>query len=73
MRGEVPFDAIATFLIFLIGLPAIVFLISGSPLSWEIPALRGFNFQGGMVLRPEFLAQDLAARDIQTEIPLRRR
>ena len=44
----------------IIGLPGVVFVISGSPLTWEIPALRGFNFQGGMVLRPEFLALWLA-------------
>jgi general L-amino acid transport system permease protein len=44
----------------IIVLPAVVFLISGAPLSWEIPALTGFNFRGGMVLRPEFLALWLA-------------
>ncbi|MGH6659956.1 MAG: amino acid ABC transporter permease [Rhodospirillales bacterium] len=41
-------------------LPALVFWLSGSPLSWEVPALTGFNFQGGMVMRPEFLALWLA-------------
>ena len=35
-------------------------VLTGVPLAWEIPALRGFNFQGGMVLRPEFLALWLA-------------
>ncbi len=44
----------------IIGLPGIVFWITGSPLAWEVPALRGFNFRGGMVLRPEFLALWLA-------------
>ncbi len=44
----------------IIGLPGVVFLITGSPLTWDVPALRGFNFQGGMVLRPEFLALWLA-------------
>lgn len=29
-------------------------------ISWEIPALRGFNFQGGMVLIPELLALAIA-------------
>jgi general L-amino acid transport system permease protein len=28
----------------------------GSPLSWEIAVLKGFNFQGGVVFRPEFSA-----------------
>ena len=44
----------------IVGLPGVVFLVTGSPLTWELPALRGFNFQGGMVLRPEFLALWLA-------------
>jgi general L-amino acid transport system permease protein len=44
----------------IIGLPALVFWITGSPLAWEFPALKGFNFQGGMALRPEFLALWLA-------------
>ena len=44
----------------IVGLPGIVFAITGFPLAWEIPALRGFNFRGGMVLRPEFLALWLA-------------
>jgi general L-amino acid transport system permease protein len=30
------------------------------PLNWEIPALRGFNFQGGVVMIPEFMALLLA-------------
>ena len=40
----------------IIGLPLIVFLLSGVPLSWDIPAKKGFNFAGGMVVKPEFLA-----------------
>ncbi len=44
----------------LIGLPVIVYFIAGMPLTWEIPELKGFNFKGGMVLRPEFLALLLA-------------
>lgn len=40
----------------LIGLPILVFFIMGQPLDWEIPALKGFNFQGGLKLTPEFLA-----------------
>lgn len=44
----------------LFGLPLLVFLVSGAPLSWDIPALKGFNFRGGMVLRPEFMALWLA-------------
>ena len=40
----------------IIGIPLIVFLLAGSPMSFESPEHRGFNFQGGLVLRPEFTA-----------------
>ena len=36
--------------------PGIVFLATGSPLSWDIPTLKGFNFVGGFNLPPAFLA-----------------
>ncbi len=44
----------------IIGLPLIVFLISGSPLTWEMPKMGRFNLQGGVMLLPEFLALWLA-------------
>jgi general L-amino acid transport system permease protein len=37
-------------------LPLLVGLALGSPLTWEIPELKGFNFQGGLVLQPELAA-----------------
>ncbi|MGB3718472.1 MAG: amino acid ABC transporter permease [Proteobacteria bacterium] len=40
----------------IIGLPLLTYLVTGMPLHWEYPVLRGFNFQGGMVVQPEFLA-----------------
>ena len=40
----------------LIGLPGIALIATGFPISWDIPELKGFNFQGGMALKPEFLA-----------------
>jgi general L-amino acid transport system permease protein len=40
----------------IIGLPLLLFLALGSPLSFDVPQLRGFNFQGGMPLYPEFVA-----------------
>ena len=43
-----------------VGATGLAFLATGSPLSWEVPALKGFNFQGGMALKPEFLALWLA-------------
>ena len=44
----------------IVGLTSIVFLATGMPLSWEIPELKGFNYKGGMALKPEFLALWLA-------------
>jgi len=44
----------------IIGLPLIVYFIAGMPLTWQIPELKGFNYAGGLVLRPEFLALWLA-------------
>jgi len=44
----------------IIGLPLLVFLIMGAPLTWELPALKGFNFRGGMVVIPELVALWLA-------------
>ncbi len=41
-------------------LPLIVYVIAGRPMTWQFPELKGFNYQGGMVLRPEFLALWLA-------------
>jgi len=40
----------------IIGLPVTTYFVMGRPLSWEIAVLKGFNFQGGLVLRPEFSA-----------------
>ncbi|OOZ78135.1 amino acid ABC transporter permease [Solemya velum gill symbiont] len=44
----------------IIGLPAVVFLFSGTPLAWDLPVLKGFNFKGGMVIIPELAALLLA-------------
>lgn len=39
----------------LIGLPGIVWLMGGAPTAMSVPELRGFNFQGGVALTPEFV------------------
>ena len=44
----------------IIGLPLVVYFLAGQPISLEMAELKGFNFQGGLVLRPEFLALWLA-------------
>jgi general L-amino acid transport system permease protein len=40
----------------IVGLPLLMTLITGFPLKWDYPVLQGFNFQGGLVLSPEFVA-----------------
>lgn len=37
-------------------IPGIVFLLTGMPLSWDIPKIEGFNFVGGASLPPTFIA-----------------
>jgi general L-amino acid transport system permease protein len=39
-----------------VGLPLITFLAAGRPLAVEYPALKGFNFQGGVAVLPELIA-----------------
>ncbi len=41
-------------------LPLLAHSIFGAALHWDVPALRGFNFRGGMVLIPELAALTLA-------------
>ncbi|SCB41555.1 amino acid ABC transporter permease [Rhizobium multihospitium] len=44
----------------LIGLPLLVFLVTGMPLSFDYPVAGKFNLTGGTVISPEFLALLLA-------------
>ena len=44
----------------LFGLTGLAFLVMGMPLHWDYPELKGFNYKGGMALKPEFLALWLA-------------
>ncbi|MBT3706360.1 MAG: ABC transporter permease subunit [Proteobacteria bacterium] len=37
-------------------LPSLALVAMDTPISWDIPALKGFNFQGGMAVKPEFIA-----------------
>ncbi|MER8779285.1 ABC transporter permease subunit [Mesorhizobium sp. M0977] len=47
------FPAISVGLAIVVTLPVLASLIFGNPVAWELPALKGFNFQGGLVLQPE--------------------
>ena len=51
-----PFPSISAGFGLALGLPLLVWLIGGAPhhLSW--PELKGFNFEGGTVIQPEFTA-----------------
>jgi general L-amino acid transport system permease protein len=40
----------------LIGLPFLTWLGFGAPLRMDVPQLEGFNFQGGLIVSPEFIA-----------------
>src|SRR6516164_157995 len=51
---QFPSGWIGTGLIF--GLPLLVFLAAGAPLTLNRPALKGFNFVGGHEVSPEFAA-----------------
>ena len=44
----------------ILSLPLIAFFLSGMPISFEIPALKGFNFRGGMHMSPELAALTFA-------------
>lgn len=44
----------------LVCVPLLVFLLVGSPLGWEYPVLKGFNFTDGLAVIPELLALLLA-------------
>jgi general L-amino acid transport system permease protein len=44
----------------LVGLPLLVALLLGAPVSFEVPVLKGFNFVGGLRVIPEFVALTVA-------------
>ena len=55
-----PFHSVWVGLALMLGIPAVCILLFGSPFSWQMPELKGFNFVGGWVLIPELLALTLA-------------
>lgn len=44
----------------IVGLPLLVFMLAGMPMTLDHPELKGFNFKGGMTLIPELVALWLA-------------
>jgi general L-amino acid transport system permease protein len=47
-------------IVLLVLVPGLAVLVLGSPLTLQLPALRGFNFSGGWVMIPELMALTLA-------------
>jgi len=41
-------------------LPVLAFVLAGAATTWDVPTLRGFNYRGGFVLVPEFVALFMA-------------
>ena len=41
-------------------MPIVAFVVAGASTSWDVPTLRGFNYRGGFVLVPEFVALFMA-------------
>ena len=56
----VPFHKFWAAVALLVVIPGICVWLTGSPVHWEMPQLKGFNFVGGWVLIPELLALTLA-------------
>ena len=44
----------------IVGATALAFFAAGMPLTWNVPELKGFNFKGGLSIKPEFIALWLA-------------
>ena len=54
------FPTLRAALALLLGLPLLIFWLTGSPLTWQYPELQGFNFRGGWVIIPEMASLLLA-------------
>ena len=50
------FPTVKVGLAILILLPAITFIVTGMPASFDLPELKGFNYTGGVQIKPEFMA-----------------
>ncbi len=46
-------------LMLMIGFPALIWVALGSPLTIEMPVLKGFNFVGGGTISPEYFALEI--------------
>lgn len=55
-RTGIQFPTLRVGIGLIVGLPALVFLAFGAPVTLDMPELKGFNFQGGYTLSPELAA-----------------
>ncbi len=55
-RSGQQFPTLWVGLAILIGLPLLTWIINGAPTQMDVPELKGFNFQGGRNISPEFSA-----------------
>ncbi|MFP4125097.1 MAG: amino acid ABC transporter permease [Alphaproteobacteria bacterium] len=53
--GE-PFPALPVGAGLIVALPLLAYGLMGGPLTWDVPALQGFNYRGGMAVPPSFCA-----------------
>lgn len=54
------YPVLSTSLAILFGLPLMALIVTGFPFAWDYPALKGFNFRGGITIIPELMALTLA-------------
>jgi general L-amino acid transport system permease protein len=50
------FPAVTVSILLILGAPALVSLVLGHPVEWDVPVLGGFNFSGGLAFQPEVVA-----------------
>ncbi len=50
------FPVLLTSLAMFATLPTLVYFLTGAPLKWEMPVLKGFNYHGGITIIPELAA-----------------
>lgn len=60
MRTGVQFHTMRASIALIIGLPILAFLVAGAPVTFDFPVKGNFNFTGGSVIAPEFVALYLA-------------
>jgi general L-amino acid transport system permease protein len=50
------FPALTVSILLILGVPFLISVALGNPVTWDIPVLGGFNFNGGLTFQPEVVA-----------------